>query len=454
MICVRLALALSVLTLFGAGIVSLVSGKDRRPGRFEFLSLAYVFGYGLVGLVSIVFMIGGGRIGPGLAAAFGIAGLLLIAWRRPRFAERRPLDRRTLLACSIIAVALAAALYGTLIRQDLGYDADIFWSVKSKSIHRHGTFYNPDFTAEVRPHMRPRYPLLTPAVHAWIYWATGSTAEAPIRIAMFFGFVASLGILGSVLRQRLPPAASAVLTGVFAFIPAVQTGDSGGAGGFCDYPMAILLLVSLLEARRWMASGDKAAALLAALALACVPLFKDEGGAMTVVAAVLLPLFGGAARGRKGAAVGFLLAVPALALFALWSLAKQSLLPPDTGITRSEGIVWSRIPEIVRLLGSHMLRFKEWTLPWPIAAAVIIAHPPRLRQPDSLLPWFGAAMLLIYAGAYLVFPGTDARSVMANMVKRPLLHLLPLFFVWTAYRIHETPGWIEAWEGSAPRPAG
>ncbi|HYE99752.1 MAG TPA: hypothetical protein VEJ18_12620, partial [Planctomycetota bacterium] len=282
------------------------------------------------------------------------------------------------------------------------------------------------------------YPLLAPSVHAWIHEVSGTWDGRPLRICMAAFFAASLGVVLQVLRRRVPERPAWLLTALFGATPAVLTAESGGAlSGYVDYPLAIFLLVTVDRLAAWIEAPDPGAAAVAALGVACLSQMKDEGIAIAFLLVLLAPGVGLIHGGPRRAAGAAGLCVGGAALAAAWLLVRQSFLADDNHLGASPGLRIGWLPEVVRLLFSQMLRPKEWTLLWVAILAVLVLRPPSPRRPESLLPWTGIGLLLLYVLVWCAFPGESPKQVMRHGVNRLVLHVLPIFFVWTAGRVHE-----------------
>lgn len=432
MIFLKLAVALLTLLAAGAGPAVELRRRSWRGGWTSLAGLAFVFGFGLVGLASIVLMLAGLRtsalVPPVIAAAS-------VAWAVARFRPPAPPDERTAWRF-LLAIPALAAVALACVDDNPGWDVRSFWGLKAKSIQRHGTFRNPDFTESERPHPHARYPLLGPSVHAWIQAATGSHDGRAIRLTMACFFAASLAVVLAALRERVPERWALALTAVFSTTPAVLTAESGGAAsGYFDYPLSIFFLIACVELRGWIEEGDRRAAWAAAFAIACLGQVKDEGVAMS--ATLLLagaPLAFRTGGGRRAA---LSLAIPAagLLLAAAWLWTRRDLLPDEANFAASRGIRLSWIPEILRQLASQTLRPKEWTLLWAGVYALLILRRPRLIESETLLPLAGALILGIYVLVWAGFPAASPKDIMRHGANRLVLHVLPVFYVWGAGRL-------------------
>ena len=434
---VSVPLLLAGLACAGAGAAALLF-PSRSLGRFEFLGLAFVLGFGLVGLAGIVVMLAGGSLGLHIPAVAAVAGAAVLAWRRPAFLPSSKLGLAGAGGRLLTLLAAAAAFHLAASGDDPGYDVRAFWSLKSRSLERHGTFRNPDFLSDDRPHAHPRYPLLVPTLHALVQRAAGTFDGRLLRLMMAVFYLGSLGIVSAALRSRLSADAAAVGTAVFAFIPAVLSAESGGAlSGYADYPLAVFLLFAAWRADAWLRDGEGRDAAAAALGLACVSQTKLEGLPMLAVATALLGLFGILRRGWRALPLAAAVAAPGVLLGGAWLLAARAFAPSPLEDMVWTGVHASRLPGLLRGLGSHLLRFKDWGPLWAVAGILAVLAPPRPRSAGSLLFWTGALMLAAYTGIWCVKAAENASDAMRHNATRLLLQLVPVVFVWLAVRAHE-----------------
>jgi len=429
--------SLAVLAAAGTGPATLLFRRSGPVFLPVFLGCSFVLGFGVTGLTSVVVMLSGGRIGPWLFLTCGAFGILWALWARPQL--RPPSLGRPSAGTVMVGILAGIAVLMAGLGEDAGWDFTAFWSLKAKSLERYGTFRNPDFTEDLRPHGHPRYPLLVPAVHSWIYSATGSFSERWIRLTMAAFFVSSLAVVHGALRETLGERATPWAVALYASTPSLLTAESGGAlSGYCDYPLAIFALAAIVQAARWLETGETRAAGAAALALACAGQTKDEGG--LVVAATVLALVGTAAGRREGwrrIVCAALLPAAGETFVALWMLASRGLLPDPAHVTAGTRLRWEWFPEVLRSLVSQLVRFKEWSFFWGIAALVLATAPPRLREPRSLLIFVPTMVLLAYLFVWMYFPADTPKAIMRHNVNRLVLHLFPLVFVWVAGRVFD-----------------
>ncbi len=444
MIYVKLTLALLVLTLAGAGLAALLLRRSSPRGLLEFLGLSYALGFGLVGLASVVLMLAGIRIGPWLAISLGILGMVLLIACRPRFAPGAPVARLARAGQAFTVLVVLGMIFGALHRESIGWDAEIFWSLKGRSIQRYGSFRNPDFLSPEQIHVNIQYPLLVPSIYAWVYDATGSTNGRPIRLTMTLLFVASLAVLGAALRRRLPADLSVWLTALYALTPMFDRVGGGVVGGYADYPLGVFILIAALSALAWLETGDRGAMVLSACAIAYASQIKSEGGAFTVVCALVFPLFGARIRGWRGALEGASIVAAGLILFGLWTQARRSF-PPGAGSTSfaigvefkspSEGLP-SRVPFVLREFATELSGTARWQLFWPALFVILVLRFPRPKHPLSFLAWTGLGQLGVYLVVWALHYNPEFKYWNAH---RMLLHLYPTLFAWGAMVLGTIP---------------
>ncbi|HTF56164.1 MAG TPA: hypothetical protein VK661_02765 [Planctomycetota bacterium] len=438
MVYIRFLLALAAWTCAGAGLVAAFRSRSRPVWRLQFLALSYILGFGAVGLASVLVMMCGIHLGPWLPVAMAAIGVGLYFRFRPVWdASRDTLSR--VLPGYVVAGGAAVLVFLAAISSDhLQGDGAEFWGLKARSIERAGTFRNPDFTSEVRPHRHAGYPLLLPSTYAWIYSATGSYSERPIRISLAIFFLASLAVVSAELRERLPGPLASWMTALYAWIPAFTRPATGIADGYCDYPLAIFILIGLIQARRWLERPEIGSAILSAVALACAGQSKDEGAAFAVLALVLFPIFGAAARGPVGALRAAAIPAVGLPALALWFWIRQSFVPDPELLTAATGFDALRIPGVVYWLGWNLAKVQKWSLMWPAVLALLILRFPRPKNHESLLAWGGLGILAMYVGVWTLMPAQGARAAMEGNAVRLILHSVPLLFVWSARMLGAT----------------
>jgi len=426
----RLLLALGAMSLFGAGLATLL----RYPRRFhaaEFAGLAVVLGMAGAGLLCVLLMLSGFTFGPWVLVAVAAAGAAALVARRPEFHAREPFDRLTAAGHAVTVASSLTLLVGALHTDFGGWDGEAFWTLKARSLARYGTFRTPDFTAAARPHPHPNYPLVIPSVYALIYRATGSTDGRLLRAATTVFMLASFAIVLGLLRERLPARHAAWLTAAFALVPAFARAHGGGLDPYCDYPVAVFVLLSAFAAVRWL-EGEPRAGFLCAFALASLSQVKLDGTVAVFFACLLLPALAFGMRRWRGAAEAVAIVAPAALLTLVWRLTTRDypgaihLVPP----------MWSHLPETLRGLASSMTRPTEYGLVWPFFLAMLVARRPRLAHPDAFPAALLAAVLAAYVFILLSYPwGDDAREVMRHNRVRLVMHVTPLAFVWAARRL-------------------
>lgn len=442
MLYIRFFLALAAWTFAGAGLAAAFRSRSRPVGRLEFLATSYILGFGAVGLASVLVMMCGIGVGPWLPVVTAAIGAGLFLRYRPAWDASRD-DLARALPGHVVAGGAAVLVFLAAISSDhLQGDGAEFWGLKARSIERAGTFRNPDFTSEVRPHRHAGYPLLMPSAYAWIYSATGSHSERPIRISLAIFFLASLAVVAAELRERLPGPLASWMTALFAWMPAFTRPATGIADGYGDFPLAIFILIGLVQARRWIEKPEPGPAILSAVALACAGQIKDEGAAFAALALVLFPIFGAAARGGRGALQAAAIPAVGLPALALWFWIRKSFVPDPELLTAATGFDALRIPGVVYWLGWNLAKIQKWSLMWPTALALLFVRFPRAKNPESLLAWGGLGILAIYVAVWTLMPAQGARAAMEGNAVRLILHSVPVLFVWSARALGTFPGLV------------
>ncbi|MBI2899578.1 MAG: hypothetical protein HYY17_05295 [Planctomycetes bacterium] len=440
MTCLRFLLTLLAWTSCGAGITAL--GTRRALGRAEFLALSFALGLGFAGFVHVALMLVGVRVG--LWVAIAVAPLGLIALRvRPVFV---PSARPPLLAWFGHAVALGAIgvmSWAASLNDTVAGDGEEFWTLKTKSIVRFGTFRNPDFTGGVRPHRHSGYPLLMPSAYASLRWTVGTAEGWPVRYTLALFFAAASAILAGILRERLGASLAAWLTAFFAWLPMLLSPRGGLLNAYSDFPLAIFILIGVVEGFRWLTTLSPRSGFLSAVALACASQCKDEGGAFVSACMILFPLTG-LLRGKRAAFAATLIPLAGFVTFLAWTWAKRSFVPDREAATASAGIEWSRIPRILYNVVWLMVKANKWSLGWLFVGGMLALRFPKPREPESLLTSAAGAILLIYVAVWTVIPAAEADEAMGCNAPRILMHFFPLLFVWASWRLatvlpQETP---------------
>ncbi|MFN3483961.1 MAG: hypothetical protein ACK44W_00515 [Planctomycetota bacterium] len=402
---------LGAILLAEAAGVALLSRLCRQPRSGPgALGLAFLLGTFVFGLwthlllwVRIPVTLLTVLVGPGVIAALGRWSVVRTwIWKRPPG------------AAWLQPAAAAFLLFGALSWPLLGFDGDTMYLPKAKSIVRHGTFWNEDFTDPSRIMPARRRPLLLPSLYADIALLSGSWEGYLLRVWFVLLQVGGTAAFYDVLRSKTGRSEAAWGAGVYAWLPALAHDSGGALSGYADAPLAFLFLFALASETR-----------LAVFLLTAAVLLKDEGFAFLVPFALV--------RGIKP------VLLPGL-VGAAW-IATASFLPLDTDFLPRRFLQpqLASLPTVLRHLGSELVALKHWSILWLIVLGVLACRLKTLAREDArwLLPV--GVQLAIYAGVWLTFPPSDLSRLIKVEDMRLLLHVTPMAWTWAVRRACEVP---------------
>jgi hypothetical protein len=399
----RFLLALALVEAAGLALLTRLSREPRSgPGA---MGLAFFLGTLAAGLWTHLLLWVRIPVTP-LTVAAGLAAMAALGrWKDVRaWVWKRPPAPAWLLA-----PAAAFLLFGALSWPLLGYDGEVMYLPKAKSIAHYGTFWNEDFTDPARVLLAHRRPLLLPSIYADVALLSGSWDARLIRVWFTLLQVAGAAALYDVLRGRTDRASAAWATALYAWLPALWHDAGGACSAYADAPLSLLFVFSLVSGPR-----------LAIVLLAAGVLLKDEG------LAFLLPL--ALVRGPK------LILIPA-AVAAAW-MATASFLPRDDDFLPARFLQphLAELPRVVRQVGSEMLAVKHWSVLWLTVLGTLAWKARRLGREDArwLLP--AAVQVAAYVGVWLSFPPQDLARLIKMEDMRLLMHVAPLAWVWSVGR--------------------
>jgi len=408
---VILALLASVAT--GAGVMALL--RVRGTSGWAMLGFALFLGAIVLALWSHLLILVPGGMTPVtlLGGAFLLVGLA--AWKGDRSVFRLDWRIRSWWAIPIVA-AIAFWIVGAFSWHELGYDPEVWYALKWKSIVRTGTIWTPDFCDPARQHVAVRRPLLLPCLAADFVLLDGREDHRWMRVWFALLGAGSLGLLHE--RIRAHPAWLAV----FAWLP-VHGRESGCFfAGWADPILGILFLLAM-DALRKKERG------LAGVALIAAVLLKQDawgfllmGGALAVVflpRPMLLPLMFGAAAA------------------AVWASISRRFPPqPDflAGQFSAENLMASlpRWPQVLLRYGSELVRLKHWAILWLLVPGVALHR--RWTREET---WWMASILLpllAYVAVQATYPLEETRMWVRFQGMRLLEHLAPAAWAWVWLR--------------------
>ncbi len=397
----------------GLGLIALL-GLRPRTG-IGLLGSAFFLGVLGLGLWTHILLFV--RIPVGLPSVLAGAGLLAagIGLRgRPLFRVEWP---RPTLAAIPLLLSGAFALAGALSWPYLGFDGEIFYALRAKSILQYGTFWNPDFLDPARLHLGARRPLLLPSIYADFALLSGTMDARLLRVWFALVHLSALAVVAD--RFRLSPLWLAVL----AWLPAFWHDSGGVFSGYADATLAMLFLLGFDALRE----GDRR---FGAFTLSAAVLLKQDAWPFLAVVAMATLV----TRPRELPRTVGILVVPALAVVT-WTILSSRLAPqPDLGPpnqmtlpTMAASLAWW--PDVLGRLGSDLVKPKHWGLFWVVAMGALLLRAPRLSRDDARWLLVILLQLLVYVAALATY---REEIVMATRTQgmRLLLHLAPLMWLW------------------------
>ncbi len=387
-----------------AGWLGVAAGASflARAGR---VAIAALGGAGLSSLVAFAWLLGGGALGHGYAAAdallFAAVAVAIPLWSRPsgpgarRLPAEAPGPRDIAAAAALLgalAVALGCVAAIAAATPNGGLDAWMTWNLKARFLLRAGDAWRLAFASDLA-WSSTEYPLLLPLAVARLWAYAGETALAPAALAATCTAAAPLALAwavggsGDAWRGAV---AGLLLLATPGFV-------SLGASQYADVPLAAFLVtgVGVLFASP-PGSGRSGNLAAAGFLLGLAGWTKNDGLAAAAIAVMVHLAFALRARpravGRDLAAIALGAAAPA----AAWVAFHQWISPRVSG-----SLFLGRTPTS---LAQRLVDGPRW------AAAIrgIVEHLPgfRLGFPAVVL---GLAALL--AARERVLPRSQALAI-------------------------------------------
>jgi hypothetical protein len=396
------ALSIALATLTGLAIVL---GLDPRARGSRLIALAFPFGISACALaLGILSAIG---VPWSRASVLTATGVLLVpaaaaAIVRVRGAEgSEPSGGRTSVAAWLVIATVGVLVLGHAIYASLAppgeWDFWAIWGLKGRVFHEAAAI---DWAWLERPanaFAHPDYPLLVPLAFDFVAALARSWPERELGL-LFSAFAGSvLLFVGAHLREQ---SASPLLAAVGGLALAGPVLNLPAGLGLADLPLLVFGSVALLELRSGLVDGRSERFPVAAAALACAAMTKNEGIALVVAAAAAILVTGGARRWCRLAVVvpAGLAAAGWIALRSVHGLGTDLFL--GDAVARAAGAAGS-LPVVLRALMENPPRYPLF---WICAAlAIAVAGPRRLMRERFLLVAVGL-QLAFFLAAYLVTP--------------------------------------------------
>jgi len=359
-------------------------------GGIERFGRALLFGYGLVGALSMALDSAGvaiTRLSLGLAVAALVLLLAAAARAAPPAAPAAPRSgedgRAPRWLCgallALAAVGLLQALFAGSMRPAFQFDSLTRWMFKTKALAVEHTLRGPLSTAPEFAFTHQRYPPLVCHV-ANLPALVNGRFDDRLAGAMFPWYMVALVcvVYGALARRRGPlrAAIGAAWVGnlpLLAYVTFPPPG-AGAASAMADVPLALFLTAAILALMDGIDGLRDRAHVEAGLLLGLAALTKNEGLAAIGVAALAAGLC--SRRGRLRTALG----LAGLALLVFWTLwgrmasgfpALDEHYPARLNAAAVlEGL--PRLPRILKALALEAVDFRSWNLTWLAIPAFLI----------------------------------------------------------------------------------
>lgn len=390
----------------GAPALSLL--RVRGSSGWGMLGFAFFLGAVLLAmwthlllLVSIPVNTPGLLVLPAVAAAVwvwkGDRGTFAVPWRPSIWAAP-------------IAGAVAFWLAGAASWRELGFDPEVWYAIKWKSIATYGSIWNGDFTDPARQHVAVRRPLLLPCLVADVVVLEGREDHRWLRIWFALLGAGSLGVLHE--RVRAHPAWLAV----FAWLP-VHWRESGCFfAGWADPILGVFVLLALDALRK----GERT---MAAIALVAAVWLKRDAWTLPPILAAGTLLFEPRAIGRRWPALAA--AAAAAVAWHLVSLRLPLQVEYPGGLFSAAPDSW---PHVIARYGSELVRLKHWGFLWLLVPVAAVLR--RWTREEGWWIFAIAAQLVVYVGVQATLPESEVRMWVRFQGMRLLSHLAPAAWAW------------------------
>lgn len=407
----------------------------------SYAGVALLVGIGVVNVVLCSVAVAGARTGLG---AFAVAGLvlavagLIAAWRIPRRLRSRlgPLspaptaptgrvaDAAATCACTLLAAYLVIAFIGAFRSTPWLSDVWTFWLPKGIALDKVGlvqSLWAGSTNAVVFP--VPDYPFLWSILTNLDVRSVGSIDMRAINVQEAYLVIGFAGTAARLLWGVLRPW---VLWGGVLLSLALPEFIRHAQGGAADVPLAIFVTAALVAAAVWLLHREPLALLLAGVFSAGAFSTKSESYPYIALWLVLLTvLCWRLARGRVGAlwasvVLGATTSLPWLAWKRTHGLTDQvglnTLFSPH--YLANHG---GTLRDSVDVITGHFTNVHEWTIVFPLFAAVGIVGALLPDRWERRVLWLGAPAFVVLSWTLLVWifwADTNAAFRLANSAYR------------------------------------
>jgi len=288
-----------LLVLLAGGLAAslIYRRRSRKPPPWEFLSLSYLLGTGILGVLLFFVMFLGGFLTHSWAVLISLSagtGWLALERKKVKKLMRDPalvagyfgqLKNRAkmwgwieILLLFLVLLLLFQQLNYAIRLPLVGFDSRAHWGLKTKILHHEGTFYSKSFYDSERIHPQVRHPLLLPITEVLVTLSLGRYDDRLMKIPLVMIFASILALFYSETRRYHSRAVALGFTLFLASIPRMTTpGDGGITSGYADAPLAFYFLATLIFLVRWIRSGEMKDAVCASLLAVFTMYIKDDG---------------------------------------------------------------------------------------------------------------------------------------------------------------------------------
>ena len=419
---VYFGLGANVLTLVAVGYAVLYAlGLARGPAAVRLLGLAYLVGWGVLGLVVSYLMMAG--VGFDLKMVLVAASVLVVACvvagqfvspmpAPPTPAAGGPLGRLGfVIGAAVILFASVSALVVS-VQSTWTPDSDTIalWVPHASVIWRHGLWFGSSGWTSL---YHPEYPPLISTMYAFTFASVGDFHPSLLPFGQCLLGLSFIGALLALLDRCVPRGIAFTSVALLMVAPEFFTRlDSL----LPDQPVAYFVASAAVACVLWLREGRIAWLALSVMLSAAGTLIKLEGATYALLLALIV-LAGAAVLRRRRVALRGLALLLGLAAIEPWRLwLRQHGLPTSSTDYHVSSFFHplymahrtGRVPYSVDYVLHVMLKPGNWLVILPLALFAILSA---ARRSPVLAAASGAWVVLAFAGLILVYWGGKFRPV-------------------------------------------
>ena len=423
--------AFAVIFIAGYGLTRWMLKGAVRVSFIGLLGYSWLFGTGLVtGLLAVS---GTGARGPLLVVVVSIASVVLgLAGLRQARGEAWPRffpegTKRWEIALTLLSLVPIAFLSAQTFREALHWDGLLVWEIKARLAFQNGGAVPLTYFPEARLlWSHPAYPLYLPMLELWVYLWLGEMHQFLVKAIFPIFYLATACVLWSAgwrLTGRVWLGSVAAL--LLFSIPRVVGAPGSVLQGYADFPLAALYLAAF-AALLQSVDGESCWVKVAAFASGLLPWVKQEGAVLWVCFAITAGWLW-----RRDRRTALTLIAPGLVTLLAWraflsfaDVAPETTFQPLSIATLAANL--ERLPPLLQRVGEELLRFRAWSLLWPLATAAL-AFLVWQRQRTAIPLAFGIlAPLALYLVPYVFTTIQPWEMHVETSLDRLILQVVPL----------------------------